>query len=824
MELAQPDGQVAGRCPAPGEQGPAPLWGPARESSRDPGGARLSCPARTPPRTDQDEHVAHNVGRILRGICSGLAGLPVKVLEMSYEESRGDLVTSSTRVPDKDVGRVHSDRNSGPMNEGQIPVAVRPSRLAPSCALDFPGESRVPASLKDWEPCMSAPYEFPAHSPHTQQETPKKFRGRYRGGLPLKVLKPVRLFKLTKAQRSFMLRSLFTCPSICVYRAHLKANTAKFLAEPAPPPPREKVITPSVPTLASPLPAPSPACEKIQRAPEGTPPGDCHEPSKAPLTGQEGRLPSQPLTCVSVGRTWHSEAATEAGTDSRGSRPASAVTRKESSTESAGRKSEKSLQDVTTLETDSECPSSKAEEAREVVEVKEVHDWEVTSEPHALAKPRTINTNLRRPWSPGPGTNPSPTVLVPRDPGEPCIDSDAPLSDCEVQELVESEKRPPGPATGVLLEDCETGVLLRNYATDTLPGDRDSDVFLVADLLASQRSQFGSQSISSGDMSASQELHDRISSGGSCQQGSLSLQDQPKSQSKMCVPTDKREGNRRPRLARRTSRASGLSSAQDQKSSKSSGSRSCQLGRKRQAPPERPSKKRRRHFLQLVLPRKGKGPKDAPQDGPPASAAGSRDSVSSKSAVDRRPAEAQVLMTAVSHSVEEKITWRKGEPQAPGGPRLCQQRVLRYEEQRGVTQDVADGHQAIRNDRTDFNKSECTRDRNGTWAFPPREPGAPGRPSQCEQGVAGPSVRPRHCPRHCPFRRYVSCGQPDCAGHGFPCRTFLQRESHTLQRETVVCRTVTPPSLPMMLQNRVYSRGLGPLCAGYCGVQGRWRT
>nr|KAF6398646.1 hypothetical protein HJG59_010239 [Molossus molossus] len=819
--------------------------------------------------------MAHNVGRVLKGICSGLAGLPVKVLEMRCEKAR-DLQSSLTRVPDKGVGRVHSDRNLGPMNESRIPAEGCRSRLAPSPALGVPGESRNPVSLRDGDPRVSAPHATSAHSPHTQQEMPKKCPGRC-GGL----LKPLRPSKLTKAPRSSALWSLRTCPGTCVHRAHLKANAAKFLGDPAPPPPREKVMEQSVPSLASPLPAPSPACENMQRAPGGTPPGGRQEPAKSPLTGQEGTLPSRPLTSVSVDRTWHREPAAEAGTGSRGSGPASAVTWKGSSTQSAGGTSEKSLQGVTAFEVDSEFLSSRAEEAREVVEAGKVPDWEVTSETHAPAKPRTIHANLRS-RSPGPGTHSSPsTVLVPRDPGEPCFDSDAQLSDREVRELVESEQRPPGPATGVLLEDRETGALLRNSATDTLLGDRNSDVFLAADLVASQRSPFGSQSISSGDMSASQELHDPVPSGGSCQQGSLSLQDQRTSQTQMCVPADEREDNRRPRLARSTSPATGPSTARDRSSSTSSGSRSCQLGRGRRSPPERednrrprlarstspatgpstardrssstssgsrscqlgrerrappegPLENRTRHFLQLVLPRNGRGQK-GPQKGPPASApARSCDSASGRSAVDRRPAEAQVLVTAVSHSVQETVTihqglhaprlnCHKGEPQAPGGPHLCQQRDLRYEEQRRATQDMADGHQAIGNDHTGFNKSRCTRDRNGKRAFPPGEPGAPGRPSQYEQRVAGPSVRPCHCPRHCPFRRYVSCGQPYCTGHGFPCRTFLQRESHTLQRETVVCRAVTPPSLPTMLRDRVGSRGLGPLCPGYCGVEGRRR-
>lgn len=63
----------------------------------------------------------------------------------------------------------------------------------------------------------------------------------------------------------------------------------------------------SVPTLMRPLLVPSLVCKEIQSALRGIPSGDYHGPSKASLTGQEGRPPSPSLTLSLVGRTWKSE-------------------------------------------------------------------------------------------------------------------------------------------------------------------------------------------------------------------------------------------------------------------------------------------------------------------------------------------------------------------------------------------------------------------------------------------------------------------------------------------------------------------------------------
>nr|XP_044625269.1 putative spermatogenesis-associated protein 31C1 [Equus asinus] len=117
----------------------------------------------------------------------------------------------------------------------------------------------------------------------------------FRWGLPLLSLGPADL-KACEAQPSALPRSPFPPADTCDSGAPSKADFAHFMGKPLEPPPGDKVLTlttkASVPSLAHPLPAPSPVCEQNQKALGGTLPGDGSGPSEASLLGQEGRPPS----------------------------------------------------------------------------------------------------------------------------------------------------------------------------------------------------------------------------------------------------------------------------------------------------------------------------------------------------------------------------------------------------------------------------------------------------------------------------------------------------------------------------------------------------
>ena len=290
LQLRLSDGQLPGVGQAQGRQGPWQLSAFMGKSSQDAEKMRSSCPARIPPRTGLGMDVGHSEGRTLKHLCSGSARLPGKVLGVSYEESGRDLMGPLTSGPDKNVLRVHLDRMVGQVSEDQVPVDGHPPRLAAS----LPGKSNIhreakdPASPTGLEPCMNTCLELPPLSSCTQQVLEahiRKFQVRHRWGLPLRILKPIKAFKLTRAQRSTLVQSLGTCSAICVSRVLPNADFAKFWDKPVHSPPREKVIAEAlVPTLVGPLPVPSLPCEEIQSALGRTPTGNCHGPSVAPLT------------------------------------------------------------------------------------------------------------------------------------------------------------------------------------------------------------------------------------------------------------------------------------------------------------------------------------------------------------------------------------------------------------------------------------------------------------------------------------------------------------------------------------------------------------
>ena len=114
--------------------------------------------------------------------------------------------------------------------------------------------------------------------------------------------------KLKKFQPSTILQFAFSPSATCVSGSHSIVKFAEFLGKPPQANSGEEVITgESVPTLMRPLLVPSLVCREIQSALGGIPSGDYHGPSKASLTGQEGRPPSPSLTLSLVGRTWKSE-------------------------------------------------------------------------------------------------------------------------------------------------------------------------------------------------------------------------------------------------------------------------------------------------------------------------------------------------------------------------------------------------------------------------------------------------------------------------------------------------------------------------------------
>ncbi|XP_045628347.1 spermatogenesis-associated protein 31E1-like [Ursus americanus] len=708
-------------------------------------GSRYS--ARTVPGKSLGKDSRSSAGRIQKDLHRASASSPEKAPGINSEESDTDLrplTSSADEEPPEKVLRAHLGRKLGQIREGQIPADVHHSRFAANHASDLPGtpsthrKTGKPAFSKGWEPYRTTAHDFSILSPYTQRMLEAhiiRFRVKHRWSLPLKVLKPINLFKLKK---SFLFPRSST-PRLGTCASKTRSKT-KFLGKP-PQTHQGEVMGESIPTSGGPLPAPQPSCEEIQPGLEGTSSGDGHGPCEAPLAGQEARPPSQTLTYSFVGRIWHSETAQGTLTNSSlESSPSPAMATNEPRRESGSRASRDSCCSVTVLELNLESQYLSArEEAREVREVEEAPAWGVTSEPRVLANNQSINADLRRSRSSGKSDNPSPpTKLVAQDPEERCLD--AQLREFELGKLAQSESQPQDEAASVLLQDCETGVLLQDCATDSLLQDCQSNVFLAADILASQGSLSGFQSGSSEDTSTSQMLYDRKSSRQNSQRQPEppGLQDPYKRPRKSSVPTDDRGCYRRPRPGEPEKELSELKifqisemrhPVQEKESAQSSGSKVCQLLlKKEEAPPESYFRRRLRNFLQWFFPNKGKGLESSLQKGK-SSSSRSRAKVRGRSGVDSAPSEAQVVLTAVGQILEEKMvphhgvrapdySWCKRDLQASAGPNVCYHRVLSYQEQRRVMRETASCQQATPKSHSCANKTEWIRGRDNRVSTP----------------------------------------------------------------------------------------------------------
>ncbi|XP_059956490.1 putative spermatogenesis-associated protein 31C1 [Mesoplodon densirostris] len=303
---------------------------------------------------------------------------------------------------------------------------------------DPPGETckAVPAGacgsycLKGWEPCVNTSCRVSFLDPDTREVLEahiKRFWVKHRWTLPLKVLKPINLFKSKKCQPSTVLQFATSPSATCVSGSHSTVKFAEFLEKPPRAHSGEKVIREeSVPTLKRPLLVPSTVCKEIQSTLGAVPSIDYHGPSKASLTGQEGRPPSQSLTLSLVGRTWKSESVEWVKRDSLEPGPISATVRNEPREESGGQASRDPCHRVTVMEVNLGSQSLRGEEAREAVEAKESPALQPQSsvilETKVLTKSQTTNVHMRSLEVPGA----SRSFLLPRlsvfqHPGEPCL-------------------------------------------------------------------------------------------------------------------------------------------------------------------------------------------------------------------------------------------------------------------------------------------------------------------------------------------------------------------------------------------------------------------
>ncbi|XP_064147043.1 spermatogenesis-associated protein 31A6-like [Loxodonta africana] len=783
LKLTQPQEKFPRPCQAEDQKGPSwpSVHGSCKDvktmGSRRSGSSRVCSLANFHLGRNLSKDSGHSLGKVPKyNISQRSENFPVKVLGAdSKNESKNDLMRHSgsnsgnciLRGPHKtqveNTLKVHLGRKWGQIIEDQIPVGVHHSWLAANRTLaksDTYTKTGSLVSPKGQAYCVNATQNLSFLNPGTQQVLEThivKFRMGHRWCLLLKVLKAINLFKTRKGNSLPFLQAAFTSSATHESWPDSKAEAARFLGENFQAVWGEKV-TPkkSVPTLESPLPASSPVGEEVQRTLRWTPPDNDNGPSEAPQSGQKGRQPFQPLTSSVVGRALQIGTILGAQRGSLELTPSQSMAWKGLKEKSVRGVSGGPSPSIAMLEMSYESQSSGAEDTRHALVAKgssalQLQDRDILRS-STLAKSQNINVDLKDLGASGTSKSPLPSGMSVQDPGEPCFKSQV-ISEFEFKMEAQPEDQPQG---------CPSEMPLQDYA---------AEVLLAADNLVCQISQSHPRSVSSGDMAASQVLHDltaaRRSSLGQQESKIPNLQDQWKSQSKTSAPTDKKKDCRRPKPEDCEEELAGLGASQANGVSQLSQvkgkgditeSKYLQLvPEKGQAPLEGHFRKRMKCFLQRICPRKkDKGQDDPLQKGNPVSASPqSHRAVKSRLAfTDRGATEAQALMTAVGQILEEKMALQLGlhpsklsqqkeeikESQALVGGHSSYHGAPSYPKHRRVMNDTTCHHQATPESQSCPVRERQNRDQHSlkiirsnneklcmrhSASLPPREPMSP---------------------------------------------------------------------------------------------------
>ncbi|VTJ73365.1 Hypothetical predicted protein [Marmota monax] len=262
-ELAGTSQEVPGTCRAKDKPCPPQASLSIGDSSRDTQKVRFQL------EKDTGKHLGHILGKVPKDPSKDLEVLPGKVQQAHSLDSVSNLSKLLKRRSDNDFSRpvdqnqlgstlkVHLCLKSGQIQEGLVPWNVYQSWLSIKSTSSTSAthlESGSLALSESWDTCTSTCAKLPFLDATTQQTLEDhiiKLWVKHRWGLPLKVLKPLNLLKMTSAPPCMTLPE-FDGPSSSsqVSGASSKPEVAKILGKPPQACPRGQALTDeSVPTL-----------------------------------------------------------------------------------------------------------------------------------------------------------------------------------------------------------------------------------------------------------------------------------------------------------------------------------------------------------------------------------------------------------------------------------------------------------------------------------------------------------------------------------------------------------------------------------------------
>ncbi|KAK2119683.1 hypothetical protein P7K49_001069 [Saguinus oedipus] len=315
-DLMQPQEKLPGTSQARGKLRPLQFSKSTGESSKDI--QKVTFPLESNLCTPLGQirgQTPQNLARCMESFPGKVLGAEPQVSEESERDlkmplrrdSESDLLRRTEINRIENFLKVHVGMKLGQINEGFIPIRVRRSWLAVNQAFSVSNTHMKTSNLtppKSERASVNTSQEISFLDPCTQQVLGHhivRLWAKHNWSLPLRVLKPIKLFKLEKVS-SLSLTQL-AGPSSATYESKpsSKVEKATGLRESPLAGLRKQVLTKASVQTPDSLLVSSPIFPKFQTAPQGIPSWNAHGPLKPPPAGQEDRWPSKSLTCSLTG-------------------------------------------------------------------------------------------------------------------------------------------------------------------------------------------------------------------------------------------------------------------------------------------------------------------------------------------------------------------------------------------------------------------------------------------------------------------------------------------------------------------------------------------
>nr|XP_045017217.1 spermatogenesis-associated protein 31-like [Jaculus jaculus] len=307
--------------------------GPSRSSGSSTEHAQVIPKVRFQLRKESGKNLAQILGKVPKGdVSRGLERYPVNSQGATSAESENNLVKclktdsksgslGNTDRNEESILKTHVGTKSAQIKRGLFPLTLRRSWLAVNCGVSVSEphtDTGYLASSKSSDKSVRTSQLLPFLDTHTREVLEAhivKFWLKHCWGLPLKVIKPVKLLKWRKAHLLALPLCAPPTSSPRVSGAHPAAELVPFLGKPSQAYLTEVVLdeSPSSSSLGSLVLVPSPSCPEIKRALMGSPSADERGLLNTAPSQHESRCPLATVKYNQMGQASQSRTVLETG-------------------------------------------------------------------------------------------------------------------------------------------------------------------------------------------------------------------------------------------------------------------------------------------------------------------------------------------------------------------------------------------------------------------------------------------------------------------------------------------------------------------------------